>query len=241
MRKSEPLYGLQLIKSCFSCPVQEDGLFCRLGPQALADLNTMRQTSVYPKRAVLFVEGQPPQGLFILCSGRTKLTSTSTRGRTVIVRLARGGEVLGLSAVLSDQSYEVSAEALEPVQVNFISRPDFLRFLRRHGDVSLRVGQHLSMELRRSYLQVARIALAPTAQAKLAGLLLEWAGVIGQPLQEGARFELPLTHEEIGELIGSSRETITRLLNEFRSKGLIQTNGTAIALPRPKKIEKFLT
>ena len=241
MEKSRDPLRLEIIQSCLSCPVREDSLFCQLGDEALAELNAMRQTSVHHKGAVLFAEGQPSQGLFILCSGRAKLTANSVAGRTMIVRVAQGGEVLGLSAVLSEQPYEVSAVTLEPVQVNFIPRPEFLRFLQRHGDVSLRVVQHLSMELRRAYRQVTRIALAPTAQAKLAVLLLEWAGASGQPPREGAQFELQLTHEEIGALIGCSRETITRLLTEFRSKGLIQTQGTTIALPNPQELEKLLT
>ncbi len=240
MARGRTSYGLEVIQSCLSCPVREENLFCQLGPQALAGLNAIRQTSVCPKGTLLFVEGQPPRGLFIMCSGRAKLTLTSTGSRSLIVSVADAGEVLGLSAVMSNTAYDVSAETLEFAQVNFIPRDDFLRFLQNHGEISLRVALHLSMELRRAYHQVARIVLAPTARAKLAGLLLDWSGRDNQPTAEGVRFQLHLTHEEIGELIGSSRETIGRLLSDFRRKGLIQTEGMSITIPDPRKLEVLL-
>ncbi len=113
MARSRTSYGLEVIQSCLSCPVREESLFCQLGPQALAGLNAIRQTSVCPKGTLLFVEGQPPRGLFIMCSGRAKLTVTSTGSRSLIVSVADAGEVLGLSAVMSNAAYDVSAETLE--------------------------------------------------------------------------------------------------------------------------------
>ncbi|MBI4466910.1 MAG: Crp/Fnr family transcriptional regulator [Acidobacteria bacterium] len=201
----------------------------------------MRQDSVYPAAAVLFVEGQPARGLFLICSGKVKLTASSPQGRSLIVRVAEPGEVLGLSAVISNADYEVSAQTLEPAQISFLPRPDFLRFLGSYGEVSVRVAEHLSMELRRAYHQVARIALAPTARAKLAGLLLDWASQDSQPAPKGVRFHLRLTQEEIGELIGSSRETVSRLLNDLRRKGLIDIKGTLVTLPEPRKLEALFT
>lgn len=240
MAQARSPYGLKLIQSCIACPVREHGLFCNLGPEAVQELNAIRQSSVYPAGAVLFVEGQPAQGLYVLCSGKAKLTTSSSQGRAVIVRVAEAGEVLGLSAVMSSAAYEVSAQTLEPAEVNFLPRADFLRFLQSYGEVSVRVAQHLSMELRRAYNQVARIALAPTARAKLAGLLLDWASRDAQPPAKGARFQLLLTHEEIGELIGSSRETVTRLLSDFRRQGLIQTKGSFLILSDLAKLKAIL-
>jgi CRP/FNR family transcriptional regulator len=177
----------------------------------------------------------------VLCSGKVKLTASSSGGRSMIVRVAEPGEILGLSAVVSNGAYEVSAETLEPSQVNFLPRPEFLRFLEAHGEVSLRVAQHLSHEIRRAYEQLTRIALAPTARAKLAALLLEWTRREGQPSDKGIRFVLRLTHEEIGELIGSSRETVTRMLNDFRRAGWITFKGSSMSVRDPGKLEKLLS
>lgn len=240
MVKTQAPYGLYVIQSCLSCTVREDNIFCRLTPAALADLNAIRQSSLYPKGAVLFMEGQPPEGLFVVCSGKAKLTTSSPQGRLLIVRIANQGEVLGLSAVMSNAAYDITAETLGPTQVNFLPRPDFLHFLQKHGEVAFRVAEHLSMELHRAYQQVTRIALAPTARAKMAGLLLEWGREDLASDSKALRFQLHLSHEEIGELIGSSRETVNRLLNDFRRKGLIQTKGAMIIVPDPARLQALL-
>jgi len=236
MKASRTPYGLPIIQSCLSCPVREESLFCDLEPDALQALNAIRRPSVFPKGALLFVEGQPCAGLFVVCAGKAKLAASSPQGRSVIVRVAGAGEILGLSAVMSGTPYEVSAETLEPTEANFLPREEFLRFLRHHGSVSVRMAQYLSQELQRSYHQMARIALAPTAKAKLAGLLLDWASSETPSPATSASFQLRLTHEEIGQLIGTSRETVTRLLNELRRRGLIKTNGKVVTLTDPQQL-----
>ena len=232
---------MEIIQSCLSCPVTEEGLFCDLGGKALAELNAIRQSSVYPKGAVLFVEGQPPSGLFILCSGKVKLSVSYPLGKSVIVHVAGPGEVLGLSAAISGDPCEVSAETLEPSQMNFLPRDTFLSFLEENGEVAVRIAQHASADLRRAYQQVARIALAPSARAKLAGCLLDWADGDTRKVLPGARFRLPLTRQEIGEFIGSSRETVSRILTEFDREGLIRANGSSITLKDPSRLRKILS
>jgi CRP/FNR family cyclic AMP-dependent transcriptional regulator len=240
MNSNRGPYGLEIIQNCLACPVHEDSLFCGLGPEPLQALNSIRRPAAYPKGALLFVEGQPCRGLFVLCSGKAKLTTSSARGRSVIVRIAGAGEVLGLSAAISNRPYQVSAEILEPAEANFLAREDFVHFLQSYGEVSVRVAQHLSMELQRAYTQVSRIALAPGARAKLASFLLDWAERESQPNAKPAQFHLRLSHEEIGALIGSSRETVTRLLSDFRRRGWLKTKGTLMTLPAPEKLRELL-
>lgn len=234
-------YGLEIIQSCLACPIREESLFCNLGPAPLAALNAIRRTTLYPKGAMLFVEGQPCHGLFVLCSGKAKLAASSQSGRSVIVRIAGAGEVLGLGAAVADRAYEVSAEILEPGEVNFLSREDFLHFLQEFSEVSVRVAQHLGMELLRVHNQLSRIALGPTARAKLAGVLLDWGR--SESSQEGGKleFHLRLSHEELGALIGSSRETVTRLLNDFRRRGLVKTKGTLVTVPDAERLKALLS
>jgi len=237
MEKVRAPYGLPIFQSCLACSVRQDRLFCNLGSEALAELERIRQTSVYPAGALLFLEGQPCRGLFILCSGKAKLTTSSAQGRSLIMRVAEAGEVLGLSAAVSNVAYDASAETLEPTQANFLPREAFLRFLDQYGEVSVRVAQHLSMELHRVHRQMARIALASSARAKLAGLLLEWGSSDAQPPPSGATFQLALTHAEVGELIGSSRETVTRILSQLRRQGLVQVKGALVTLLDPARLE----
>src|SRR5215475_255849 len=107
-------YGLNIIDNCVACPVREDHLFCNLGSTTLQKLNEIKSTAVYPKSAVLFIEGQQPRGVFVLCNGKAKLSTTSSEGKTLITKISQAGDVLGLNAAISNHPYEVTAEIIKP-------------------------------------------------------------------------------------------------------------------------------
>jgi CRP/FNR family transcriptional regulator len=206
-----------------------------LDAETLAELNEIRQTTVYPKGAMLFIAGQPARGIFVLCGGRAKLTVTSPRGQSVIVGLVSRGSVLGLDAVLSRTAYQVSAEMLEPAQVNFIAAPQLLRLFQERSSVQTRVAECLAVETRHARTQAARIALGRGVENRLAGLLTELATTARHDTA-GAHINLGLTHEEIGALIGTSRETVTRLLNGFRRRGLVRIRDGVVTIPDPARL-----
>src|SRR5579859_6139528 len=136
-------YGLATIENCVVCPHHEERIFCDLPPAALEALAAITSSATYPKGATLFVEGQTPRGVFILCAGRVKLSTSSSLGKTLILRMAESGEVLGLPGTVTGKPYELTAEVAEPTQANFVTRADFLAFLREHGEAALRVAQQL--------------------------------------------------------------------------------------------------
>src|ERR1700680_2454779 len=166
-------YGLEIIESCLSCPHREDRLFCNLSPPAVQQLAAITSAAAYPKGATLFVEGQSPRGVFILCSGRVKLSTSSADGRTLILRIADQGEVLGLPATVTDKAYELTAEVIEPTQADFIPRQDFLNFLREHGEVALRVAQQWGETYHSAISEMRTIGLSHSAGEKLARFLLD--------------------------------------------------------------------
>src|SRR5262249_57486046 len=134
----------------------------------------VRYGTVCEKGVVLFVEGQSPRGVFMICNGRVKLTTCSSDGKALITRIAEGGEILGLGATVSGKPYMVTAETLVPSQVNFIKREDFLRFLRENGRACLREAEHLSTNYHNAFEQVRSLGLSHSASEKLAKLMLEW-------------------------------------------------------------------
>src|SRR5277367_2529264 len=172
MRAMKTPYGLRVIESCLACPVLKDRLFCNLPRAALEGLDAISSAATYPKGAVLFVEGQEPRGVFILCNGRVKLFGASATGKAVIFRIAESGEIIGLPSTLSAKPYEVTAEALEPTQANYIGRADFLAFLREHGDTALRVAEMLSNIYHATCEEVRYLGLSNSAEEKLARFLL---------------------------------------------------------------------
>ncbi|HUJ30284.1 MAG TPA: Crp/Fnr family transcriptional regulator [Candidatus Acidoferrum sp.] len=232
-------YGLQIVESCLSCVHREERLFCNLPPEGVQKLAEIVAPSTYPKGATLFVEGQEPRGVFILCSGKVKLSTSSADGKTLILRISETGEVLGLAATVCGKPYQATAEILEPSQVNFISRNDFLAFLKECGEATLRVAQQLGENYHHALSEMKTIGLSHSAGEKLARFLLDWcaehATGNGEP-----RVKLTLTHQEIAQLIGTSRETVTRLFADFKKRQLVQVKGSTIIFRDKTGLQRLL-
>ena len=232
-------YGIQITEDCLLCKLRQSGYFCNLPPASLQELDKVKYASAYPQGAVLFVEGQAPRGVYMICGGRVKLSTTSRDGKTLILRIAQAGEVLGLHATVSGKPYELTAEALQPCQLDFIRRDDFLRFLQNHADACLNAAQHLSKNCQSAYEMIRSLGLSHSVAEKLARLLLEWSSD-GDASKEGIRIKVSLTHEEIAQLIGTSRETVTRVLGEFRQKKLAQLRGSTLVILDKPALERMI-
>ena len=154
--------------SCYYCEFRPDRTFCDMPPEALQTLDGLKSLAIHPKGSVLFSEGRPSRGIFVLCDGRAKLSICSETGKRLMLRVAGPGEVLGLGAVMSGTPYEISAELLDTSQVMFIRRKDLMKFLREHRDLSIRVVQMLSQDLHAAYERVRSIGLARTRKARAA-------------------------------------------------------------------------
>jgi CRP/FNR family transcriptional regulator, cyclic AMP receptor protein len=232
-------YGIQITEDCLLCKLRDTGFFCQLPRPSLEELEKVKYASAYPQGAVLFVEGQAPRGVYLICSGRIKLSTTSRDGKTLILRIAEQGEVLGLHATVSGKPYELTAETLQPCQLDFIRREDFLRFLQHHADACLHAAQHLSKNCQSAYEMIRSLGLSHSVSEKLARLLLEWS-TDGDVTKEGIRIKVSLTHEEIAQLIGTSRETVTRTLGEFRQKKLAQLRGSTLVILNKPALEQMV-
>jgi CRP/FNR family transcriptional regulator, cyclic AMP receptor protein len=232
-------YGLNIIDNCVSCPVREEHLFCNLPLPTLQKLNEIKSTAVYPKSAMLFIEGQLPRGVFVLCTGRAKLSTSSTEGKTVILNLAEAGDVLGLNATISNKPYELTAEMVEPGQANFIPRDALLQFLRENGEIALRVAEQLSRNYYSAFEEVRMLGPATSPSEKLAKLVLSWSAGTAKSA-DPSHIKLTLTHEEIAEMIGTTRETVSRLFSEFKKKQLLQLKGATLIIRNKPALEKMI-
>ncbi len=147
--------------------------------------------------------------------------------------------MLGLPATVTGTSYELTADVIEPAQANFISRSEFLNFLKENGEAALRVAQQLGETYHAAVSEMRTIGLSHSAGEKLARFLLEWAA--NYPEEKGQiRIKLTLTHEEIAQMIGSSRETVTRLLADFRKKQLLQVMGSTLVIKNKAALESII-
>jgi CRP/FNR family transcriptional regulator len=233
-------HGLEVADSCTECQMRFSRLFCNLPIEALRTFDTIKYTTSFPRGAVLFFEGQLPRGIFVICKGRVKLSTCSSEGKALITQIAMPGEVIGLSAAVSGKPYEVSAETVEPCTVSFVKREDFTRFLSQHGDACLRVAQHLSNDYHTAFEKARSLGLSASAAEKLARLILDWTDREGKPTEQGAQVKLTLTHEEIAQMISASRETVTRLLGDFKSEGTIQIKGANLTVCDRRALESLV-
>lgn len=223
-------YGFEATESCQTCKSRGNGYFCQLSPAALKDFNAVRSTATYPDGSILFLEKQDPRGVFVLCAGQVKLSISSSAGKTLILRVAKPGEILGLTAVMSGTPYEVTAETLHPCQVAFVRREEFLRLLAKHPEMHEGVVRQLMTLYTGACEQLRTVGLSASAPEKLARLLLEWS-------PDSNQVKVPLTHEEIAEFVGTTRETVTRTLSDFKTRNLVTLHGSTLTIANRPGLE----
>jgi len=146
-----------LQSSCVTCDFRPDRVFCDMPAESLRAFEEIKSVALYRRNTVLFAEGRPVRGIYILCAGRAKLSLCSDTGRRLTLRIAGPGEVLGLGAALSNTPYEITAELLDNSQVVFVRRKELVKFLREHTDVCMQVVRMLSQDLHGAYQRVRAI------------------------------------------------------------------------------------
>ncbi len=214
---------------CLSCTLRQTCDFCNLPQPLMTEFSALGHLTLYLANATLLTEGQIPRGVYITCSGRLKLSVNARDGKTIILKIAGDRDVLGLSAVVSGAPSPVTVTTIELCQIKFIERESFLRLIERNSHAALACAVMLAREVTTSFNDVFELLLARSSTEKLARLLLSW--VADEPRNRELRVPTEFTHEEISQMIGSSRETVTRLLSEMKRKDLIRLEGETMVIP----------
>jgi CRP/FNR family transcriptional regulator, cyclic AMP receptor protein len=200
-------------------------------------LANVKVSKYYPRGSVLFAEGQRPRGVYLLCEGRAKVSIASAEGRTLVLRIAEAGDLLGVNSVLTSRPSGATVETLERCRIGFVSREDFLKVLDRDKKAYLEVAHALSNTLSGVMEHARLLLLSQSAAEKLARLLVRWCDERGKRTAQGIRINSGFTHEEIAQMICASRETVTRLLGEFKQKNIVSLVGNAIFVRNRKALE----
>jgi len=227
-------YGLPIVDHCANCTLRSDNFFCSLSPESRRDLDAR----VRIRKAPLSSSRGRARAVYVLCQGRAKLTTTSRDGKTVIPRSAQAGEILGLHSVISGIAHELTVETLQPCQLALVAREDFLKFLKSHADACLHAAKHLSRDCQSAYHSIRSIGLSHSALEKLSRLLLHWADE-GR-INEGAiRGKVAATHEEVAQIIGISRETVTRMLSDLKKRKVCELKGATLSIWNKAALENL--
>ncbi len=198
--------------------------------------DSTRAGKYFARGVALFAEGQPAQGVYVLTEGRVKISINSVDGKKLLLRIAYPGELLGLNSTLTGNAYSATAETMDRCCVDFIARAHLLKLIERDRSTYLRVIQSLTGKFNGLIEHTRLLFLSQTATERLARLLVKWCEENGQKTVKGTLIKPGLTHEEIGQIIGASRETVTRVLNGFKRKGLIGFEDGGLFLHDPANL-----
>jgi len=220
--------------------VPADKTFCDLPPAVADAVEQEGLTTSYPTGAVLFAEGHAARAVFIVRRGRVKLSICGSDGRTLILRMVETGCPLGVASVVSGRQYEATAETQEPSEITFLRQCDLLRLMRLHGELALWVTQHISQDYASTCREIRDLVLSDSASEKLARLLVGWLDQNTES-RNPSQMKMSLTHEEIGQMIGTSRETVSRLFAGFKKQHLIEQSGSTLMIPNRVALESLIT
>ena len=185
--------------------------------EALANLSRMERIA---KRQTVYLPGDPAETVFVIKEGRVKISRLSPDGKEITLAILKEGELFGeLSLVETGQREEI-AEALAETVLCVIKKEDFEGLLKQKAGLALSVTKLIGFRRRELESKLEELAFRDVP-ARLANLLIKLARDFGGQDQKGTRISLKLTHRDIGNLVGASRETITLALNDFKRMGLI--------------------
>jgi len=223
---------------CQNCKHECSYLFSGLPQSARMELASLMRPLELNAGEMVFYEGLPAYGLYILCEGKIKVAKRLKGGRSQILKLLAPGEVLGEKTLFDQETYTCYAKALEPARLMFIPREDFLAFMRKYPDVAFRLIEKLSRELKAFGDKLVEIS-AYSAKERMARVLLELAWAFGRETPEGLDIGVELPRGEIAEMAGITTETAVRILSEFKDQGILALPGRRIVILKPEVLRSL--
>jgi CRP/FNR family transcriptional regulator len=236
MRKTN---GFAIQENCLTCQWRQKKRFCGLSPEGLGHLQQIALLGMHHAGAVLYREGQIPNGVFILCNGRAKISISSSRGSVVIVKMAEPGEMLGLESVLGNRPHEETAELMDSCQVKFVDKQELLGYLASHGEAAVKAALQLNVNCQSAREQIRHMGFSVSGGEKLARLLFKWLNDRRNGELQERVLSTSFTHEEIAQMVGSTRETITRALNHLKRKEVLEVRGKTLIVKDVEELERL--
>ncbi len=224
--------------TCQTCPVRAQSLVCRAAEADATTFQRFLHRFTYQPHQVVFYEGHPCLGIYVLCAGKAKLTASSSRGHRRIVGIVGPGELIECNGFCESVAHEVTCETLEPSRICLIDRRGYLELLQKNPALAIELLQLVSGRVLFATMNGERAPFCKTME-RLAALLLSLGQRFGHRGSDGITLDIRLTREELAELIGAAPETVIRLLSRFRRERLVNTNGSEITLLKPERLNKI--
>jgi CRP-like cAMP-binding protein len=232
------LHTRQRVKSCLECISKKNCLFSRPDNLRINQLEKAAIRTTCHRGDILFIEGEEVKGIYFVCSGLVKLSIYSSERQSITARVANPGDVLGLKALLSGKPHNLTAEVAEHSQLCLIRRDDFLDFLERNADVSLRLSQKLANYLYDAYIGMRE--LMKDSHTRLVDLLLRLSRSQSKPSGKSISYEINISQEELAEELGTSRRNLSRALKDLKEKRIIECHRRSIKVIDRLALERLL-
>lgn len=212
---------------CENCASRDQSIFCELTHHALGNINSNKNMNRYKKGQTLFMQGNSPQGLFCINSGKIKISKIGPEGKEAIIRIAAAGDVLGHRSLFSDEPYAATATIIEDAIICFLERKFIQQTLQNEPTVAMNFIQKLSKAMGEAEERTASLA-QKSVKSRLAELLLSLKRKYGVHEQDRWKLDIKLSREEMASIIGTANETVIRFISEFKFDGLIAQEGKVI-------------
>lgn len=207
--------------------LQNIPLFSVLGTDELGAIERLAVTRNYPKNSVIINEGDHTDSLYVILSGKVKIFLTDDQQKEVIVAIQRAGDYFGELALLDEAPRSASVMTMEPCTLLMITRNAFERHLATEPKIAISLMRGVAERLRATTENVKSLALMDV-YGRIARTLLQLAKE-----EEGHQvIDERLTHQDLANMVGASREMVSRIINQLRSDGAIEISGRAITVHR---------
>ena len=224
------------MSKCEQCIVREFSSLKALNKEELVKLSDCKTSHIIKKGDVIFEEGENVNGIFCIKDGICKLTKLSANGKDHIVKLVTRGELLGQRSMISDEPVNLSAVALEDMQVCFIPKSEVMGYFDKNNQFSMNVMKSICGDLKDADDHMVNLA-QKTVKERLAETLLYLHDTFGK--NEDNSLKVQLSRDELASMIGTATESCIRLLSDFKKLGMIELTGKKIVLKDINKLKKL--
>ncbi|MFM2224410.1 MAG: hypothetical protein RJA07_612 [Bacteroidota bacterium] len=222
------------LPKCEQCTHGNISVFCKLEHDNLQEIEEGKEGINFKKGQIIFSEGNKPQGLYCVNSGKIKLVKIGEDGKEQILRLIKPGDMMGYRALLSGDRYNATAIALEDCAVCCIPKQKFMTILKKDTNLSLEMMKLLGNDLKKAEENITHMAQKPVRE-RMAEALLFMKETYGFE-EDDQTISVTLSREEIANLVGTATETAIRLLSEFKHDGIIELSGKKIKISNYLKL-----
>lgn len=222
--------------SCASCNARLHSVFSVLGPEHVHELNEHKSCSTYKKGQVIFSENGLPMGLFCVNVGKIKLTTTGPDGKEQILRLVKGGDIMGYRSLLAGDRYHCNAVAIEDCSICIVDKAYFLNLALNNEKLITAIFKKISDDLKQAEDHIVSLS-QKNVRERMAEALLFFKATYGFE-SDHQTLAVQFSREEIADFVGTSTESAIRLLSEFNGDKIIELVGKKIKILNVDKLTK---